>query len=49
MRIEEALLKLVEYQDRELRAKQTAIDYLNKENDELRNELFELKIDAITE
>lgn len=44
----DALLKLVKYQEKEIKAKQTAIDYLTKEVEELQNELYELKVREVT-
>lgn len=45
----EAFLKLIEYQQKEIKAKQTAIDYLTKELEELRDEIWNIQIKKATE
>lgn len=45
----EALLKLIEYQEKEIKAKQTAIDFLTKELEETRDEIFNINVRHLTE
>lgn len=49
MERENAYLKLFEYQEKEIKAKQTAIDYLTKELEELRDEIWNIQIKKATE
>jgi len=49
MSIEEALLKLVEYQVKDVTTKQTVIDFLTKEIEELKSEIYSIKVRNATD